>query len=207
MSDSHDNQDQNPSSSQYHENGPDPSHDAENVAATPQPEQYQYDDTVSLLDLIAVIAKRWKLIFFTTFFAAIGIVLFSLYTLRTPFDSPYNPLPNVYRPEAQILLTDPDSSSPLQGALGNADLGLLSGLANMGGQGGTSAALAQELLRGNRLIDQVIEEFNLLEKHADADFPKTAARNSIRESLTSEFDDASGILTVSYESIDPAFAT
>ncbi|MCK4513925.1 MAG: hypothetical protein KAU31_01640, partial [Spirochaetaceae bacterium] len=86
------------------------------------------DDTISLLDLIAVLARRWRLIFFTTFFAAIGIVLFSIYTLRMPSDSPYNPLPNVYEPESQILLTDPSTGSGLSSALTNTDLGILAGL-------------------------------------------------------------------------------
>lgn len=166
------------------------------------------DDTVSLLDLIAVIARRWKLIFFTTFFAAIGIVLFSLYTLRLPADSPYNPLPNIYRPEAQILLTDPDSGGGIGGALGGSDLGLLAGLASVGGgQGESSAALAQRLLVGNTLIDQIRDEFNLDERFADAEFPKTTARRAVRENLETVFDDSSGILTVSFADIDPAFAT
>jgi uncharacterized protein involved in exopolysaccharide biosynthesis len=166
------------------------------------------DDTVSLLDLIAVIARRWRLIFFTTFFAAIGIVLFSIYTLRIPPDSPYNPLPNVYTPEAQVLLTDPDSGSNLAANLNNGELGILAGFANLGGgQGENSAALAQELLQGNALIDQIVEEFNLLEEYTDSEFPKTTARNAIRESLTAEFDNTSGILEVTFDHIDPVFAT
>ena len=168
---------------------------------------YRDDDTVSLLDLIAVLAKRWKLIFFTSFFAAIGVVLFSIYTLRLPAESPYNPLPNTYQPEAQVLLSDPDSGGGIAGALGNSDLGLLAGLASAGGQGESSAALAQELLRGNVLIDQIVEEFGLLEEYADAEAPRTAARTAIRENLTADFDGASGVLTVTFEHIDPVFAT
>lgn len=170
-------------------------------------EQSRTDDTVSLLDLVAVLAKRWKLIFFATFFAAIGVVLFSIYTLRLPAESPYNPLPNFYQPEAQILLSDPDSGSGISSSLGNSELGLLAGLANMGGQGESSAALAQELLRGNALVDQIVDEFALLEAFSDSEAPLSAARSSIRENLTAEFDGSSGILTVSYEHIDPVFAT
>ena len=167
------------------------------------------DDTVSLLDLIAVIARRWKLIFFATFFAGMGMVLFSIYTIRMPADSPYNPLPNYFRPEAQILLADQSgSSSSIQQALNNSDLGLLAGLAGVsGGQGESSAALAQQLIRGNNLIDQVVEEFGLLETFSDSEAPLNAARTSITGSLMTDFDGGSGIMTVSYAHIDRLFAT
>ncbi len=165
------------------------------------------DDTISLLDLIAVLARRWRLIFFTTFFAAIGIVLFSIYTLRMPSDSPYNPLPNVYEPESQVLLTDPSTGSGLSAALTNTDLGIIAGLAGISGTGSdNSAALAQSLLIGNWVIDQIIQEFDLLEAHSESENPKTAARVSVRSSLTAEYDAGSGILLVKFQSIDPVFA-
>jgi len=165
------------------------------------------DDTISLLDLIAVLARRWRLIFFTTFFAAIGIVLFSIYTLRMPSDSPYNPLPNVYEPESQILLTEPSSGSGLSSALTNTDLGILAGLAGISGGGGDSnAALAQSLLMGNWVIDQIIEEFDLLKAYSESENPKTAARVSVKSNLSAEYDAGSGILLVKFQSIDPVFA-
>jgi tyrosine-protein kinase Etk/Wzc len=163
---------------------------------------------VTLLDLLTVLAIRWKLIFFTTFFAAIGSVLFSIYTLRMPPDSPFNPLPNIYRPEAQILLTDPDSDGGLASSLGSSDLGLLAGLASMGSaQGEASAALARSLLEGNHIIDQIIEEFDILALYEGSDFPRTEARRAVRGAITAEFDELSGILTVSFQDIDPVFAT
>jgi len=165
------------------------------------------DDTISLLDLILVLARRWRLIFFTTFFAAIGIVLFSIYTLRMPADSPYNPLPNVYEPSSQILLDDSSSSSGLSGALSSSDLGVLAGIAGISGGTESNAALAQSLLKGNWIVDQVVDEFDLLEKYADSENAKTAARRSITENLTADYDAGSGILTVRFKSIDPVYAT
>ncbi|TVQ25742.1 MAG: hypothetical protein EA382_06485 [Spirochaetaceae bacterium] len=163
------------------------------------------DDTVSLLDLIAVLARRWKLIFFTTFFAAVGIVVFSIYTLRMPPDSPFNPLPNYYRAEAQVLLDTPGSSG-MRG-LADSELGILSGLVGLSASAGSSsAALAQELLRGNTILDSVLDEFGLIEKFADADSPRAAARKSVRDNMVVEFDASSGILTVGFEGIEPLFA-
>ncbi|MFW6288910.1 MAG: GumC family protein, partial [Spirochaetota bacterium] len=118
------------------------------------------------------------------------------------------PLPNYFESQAQILLSDPSSGGGVANSLSNADLGLLTGLRGLGGgQGESSAALAEELLRGNSLISEIVEEFDLVEEFADADAPLTAARNSVREALTTEFDNTSGVLKVSYESIDPIFAT
>jgi len=164
-------------------------------------------DRISLLDLIGVLARRWRLIFFATFFAAVGIVLFSVYTLRMPSDSRYNPLPNVYEPQAQILLADPSSGSGLSSALSGSDLGILAGLAGIGGGTNNSAALAQSLLRGNWIIDRIIEEFGLLEKYAGTENTRTTARNSIRNGLTANFDSASGILVVRFKNIDREYAT
>jgi uncharacterized protein involved in exopolysaccharide biosynthesis len=165
------------------------------------------DDTISLLDLIVVLARRWRLIFFATFFAAIGIVLFSIYTVRMPPNSPYNPLPNVYEPSSQVLLNDPSTGGGLSSALSSGDLGVIAGLAGISGGSDNSAALAQALISGNWIVDQIVDEFGLLEQYADSENPKTSARNAVRGSLTAEFDAGSGILLVKFKSIDPVFAT
>ncbi len=206
MSDSHDN------------NDPTEEPRAHGTGAVEQPEdsarpagenrQLPADDTVSLLDLLAILAKRWKLIFFTTFFAAIGIVLFSLYTIRLPNDAPNNPLPNFYESEAQILLREPSSSGGLPRGLSEDDLGVLGGFVDVGAlRENNSAALAQRLLEGRHLTDQVIEEFNLVEVYQNAEFPRTAAREAIQGGLTYEFDGESQVLSVAFENTDPVFAT
>ena len=205
MSDSHDNHD------------PTEEPQAHGTGAVEQPEdsarptgenrELPADDTVSLLDLLAILAKRWKLIFFTTFFAAIGIVLFSLYTIRLPDDAPNNPLPNFYESEAKVLLRDPENVGGATPTLGGEQAGGLAGLVVAGGsRGDSSAALAQQLITGRALIDQIIEEFELLDELSDAEFPRTAARNAIRGGLTVEYDATSKILSVSFQHSDPVFA-
>lgn len=186
-----------------------PAEPPQSAQRDPRDREYQEEDTVSLLDLIGVIARRWKLIFFTSFFAAVGIVLLSLYTLRLPPDSPYNPLPNVYKPQALILLQDAPSGG-LSSTLAGTDLGALAGLVGISGGGGggqASAALAQELLRQKEILDSVVDEFEVLKRFAGSDHPSTAARNALRQALETEFDSASGIMTVSFSHIDPVFAT
>ena len=167
----------------------------------------QPDDTISLFDLVAVLARRWRLIFFSTFFAGLFIVALSLYTTRIAGEGDWNPLRNVYSSEVVILLRDPDSSGGVQSPQGSADVGILSGLTiTGGGQRGDDAALALKLMTGQTLLDSVIEELDLLSDFAGAEFPRIAARNTLSSSLTPEFDGASGLLTVSFQHTDPVFA-
>jgi capsule polysaccharide export protein KpsE/RkpR len=150
------------------------------------------------------------LIVFSTLSAAILVVLFSIYTLRVPPDSPWNPLPNVYRPEVQILIRPSDDgvSSILGAGGGGADLGFLAGLAGVGGiQGPTESALAQSLLVGPEILDNVAEEFDVVEKYGIQEFPVAGSRDVLRERLTSEYDEETGILYIRYEDIDPEYAT
>ncbi|MFW5826352.1 MAG: hypothetical protein ACOCVO_02205, partial [bacterium] len=206
MSDSHDNHDPT-EEPQAHGTGA-VEQPQDSARPTGENRELPADDTVSLLDLLAILAKRWKLIFFTTFFAAIGIVLFSLYTIRLPNDAPNNPLPNFYESEAQVLLRTPSSGGGMPGGLSEDDLGVLGGFVDLSSLNqNTSAALAEDLLVGRHLIDQIVEEFNLTEVYRDAQFPRTAARRSIEEGLSYEFNADSEILSVAFRHTDPVFAT
>ena len=164
-------------------------------------------ETISLLDLILVIAKRWKFIFFFTLIFMVLIVLFSVYTLKMPAASPYNPLPNIYRPEVKIRLQDTASSDTLSSILQNSDLGIFAGLAGGTSSNSQSADLAMALLEGKTLVDQLAEEFNFIEKYKLEIFPVSTAREIIIQAMKSEFEPSTGILTISYEDIDPKFAT
>jgi len=173
-----------------------------------EPQEYPVqENTISLLDLVGVLAKRWKLIFFSTVFAAIGIVLFALYTSRIP-QGESNPMPNTYKPEVEVLIQQSSSAGGLSSMLNGGDLGALGALVGIESGGGTSnAALAQKLLVGNTILDQIVDEFNIIEKYNLEVNPKHAARGMIRNGFESEFNASTGILTVSYSSTDPEFAT
>lgn len=165
--------------------------------------------TVSLLDIGLVLVRRRRLIAFTTVTAAVLVVLFSLYTLRLPPDSPWNPLPNVYRPEVQILVqTSGDDMGSLLGSSTGSELGVLAGLAGIGRvQGPSEAALAQSLLTGPTILDSVADEFDVADHYGIEEFRRSGARRILREKLTSTYEDDTGILTIQYEDIDPEYAT
>ncbi|RKX75572.1 MAG: hypothetical protein DRP87_14250 [Spirochaetes bacterium] len=163
----------------------------------------QEEDTISLLDLLGVLAKRWKFIFFSTLFAAILIFSYALYTRNAPKDAPFNMLPNVYKSEVLIRLQEDEGTvSSILSQSGVSDLLGISGLP----QKTSSVALAQDLLQGKTILDQVAEEFNFRERFNITENYEYNSRNILRNSIETEYNSDSGILTISYEDTDPEFA-
>ena len=164
----------------------------------------QPQSTISLLDLISVLVKRRWLIFICTTVAAVLVVLYSLYTLRAPADARFNKLPNYYIPVVKVRLLDEESSS-ISSALSGSDLGFLASLAG-GTAGSSSADLAQALLSGNQLLDELVEEFEIIDRFQIQKNPKTNSRGMLREAFEPEFDASTGILTLGFKSVDKVFA-
>ena len=166
----------------------------------------QPDATVSLLDLVGVLVRRRHLIAATTTAGALVIFAYVLLTIYLPPSSPWNLLPDTYRPEAKVLLLERESSrlSTLNTALERA--GSLGDLLGGVGGGGSSAALAQELLAGRTLHDRIIDEFDFETRYGLTDNPRTRARALAERSLKYEFDLESAVLTISYEETEAEFA-
>lgn len=165
----------------------------------------EHDDALSLLDLVGVLVRRRWLIVSVTVAGTLLAVGYVLLSRALPASSPWNVLPDIYRPDAKVLLSEEDSSglgSLAAGADGSGALGQLLGVA----AGNTSAALAQQLLAGRTIHDQIIDEFGIIERVRAAEHPRTAARSVVGKSLQYEFDPESTILTIAYEDPDPQFA-
>ena len=166
-------------------------------------------DTVSLLDIIYVLARHKAFIFFSTLIAAVLVVVFSVYTLMMPADSSYNPLPNMFAPEVQVLLQQQGGGQDALSNLLSQDSGIGS-LANMAGISTSitkSADLAQALLKGRNILDQVANEFSLVDRWGIEENPKTGARTKLRETIKMEYTTETGILRINFESTDKEFAT
>ncbi len=166
----------------------------------------QEEDEISLMDLIGVLAKRWKFIFFSTFAAAVFIAGYSVLSLVLPADSPLNKLPNIFRPEVIVRLQDSLSSSGIQSILNSSDLGILSGLVGSSG-GSSNSDLAQALIVGNTIADQIAEEFNFVELFGIEKNPVSSSRRMYTENLKTDFDSSTGFMTIGYENTDREFAT
>lgn len=169
--------------------------------------------SISLLDLLYVLVSYRRFIVLTTVLGVVIIVLFSIYTLKMPADSPWNPLPNYYESLMKIQISEKGSStSSISSVLGEASsLGsLLSG--TIGGSS-KNLTLAKELLFSNELIDAIIEEHDILFRFQDAEFPVTSARDSVKTALSVATTGVSGsllgtdILYISFTDLDPVLAT
>jgi len=163
------------------------------------------EDTISLLDIILVLAKRWKFIFFSTFIAAVLILGYSVYTLKATEDAPMNFLVNYYSPEVLIRLQE--NSSAATSVLSSGNLGTLANLAGISSSGGSNADLAMKLLIGKTIVDQVVEEFDIINLFEIKENPKTKSRNKIKSSIETNFDSKTGILSIKYTDKDPILAT
>ncbi len=160
------------------------------------------DDTISLLDLVAVLVRHKWLIVGTTFAAAIGILIFSIISLVLPSD--ISPLPNYFKATAEVLITE-ESGTNLQSVLGNSQLASLAGLSGAGG-GSSNGELALSLLTSRTVLDQIVNEFNIIERYEIEESPRARSRQVVREMMESNLEPETGILSVSIQHIDPAFA-
>ncbi len=176
------------------------------MSQEPNKQAKNSNDEISLMDLIAVIAKRWKFIFFSTFIAAVFIAGYSIYTIKAEPDAPLNRLPNIYEPQVIVRLQESSSSSSLQSILNSSNLGVLSGLVSSS-SGSTNADLAQALIKGNYIADQIASEFDFINRFNIDKYPVTSARKAYQENLKLNYVSATGFLTIGYQNIDPVFAT
>ncbi len=166
------------------------------------------EDTISLLDLIAVLVKRRKLIIGMTLAGALLIVGISILTIKLPPDSKWNILPNIYEPKVEVLVKGTTGGSSISQLLSSSSgLGALAGLVGLSGSSNTSAELAMALLEGNTIKDQIAEEFNFVKRYHIEKYPKTTARKIIQSALETDYDSKTNILTIGYKNIDPVFAT
>lgn len=158
------------------------------------------DDEISLIDLFAVLLHRKWLVIGMTVGGAVFALVFSIISLILPPEKSF--LPNQYTPQAQMLINNSDSSS-------SSSLGSLSSLASLAGvslgssSGISYSELAKYLVNSNTVQDSVIEKFNFIEEWEIKKSPKASSRKALKKKLQSDFDEDSGVFTVSFTDIDP----
>jgi uncharacterized protein involved in exopolysaccharide biosynthesis len=164
------------------------------------------DDEISLIDLFAVLWRRRAMIIAITLTAALGAVAFSLLTLFLPTD--INPLPNQFTPAALMLINDASSSGGgLSSMLGSSGLGGLASLAGVSvPAGSTYSQLAIYLTGANSMLDAVVDAFDLIIRYKIEKSPRAESREALKKLLSAEYDDKSGVFSVSFTDPDPVFA-
>jgi len=168
------------------------------------------DAGISFFDLFAVIWRRKMMIIAITVPVMIGLVVFSIISIRLP--SEISPLPNVYTSIAFVLITE-----------GRAPVGdhreTLLGYGFR--RGPTYSGLAMFLLRSNTLLDSVIDDLAQLGWGYNG-FRTTLTRETIidglgplyieitrrmlRNGLGPNHNEDSGVLSISFTHTDPVFA-
>jgi uncharacterized protein involved in exopolysaccharide biosynthesis len=166
---------------------------------------YQNQDTISLLDILAVFAKRKKFIIIATVISIACILGYLYYSKYAPVDAFFNVLPDKYQPKVKVRLQEEaggvgGSNMPTSG------LGALAGLAGAAQGKNLNVGLAQELIESNTLVDQIVEEFDFVERYQFEEFPRSQARKQYRDNLDTQYDEESGILTISYLDTDSKLA-
>ncbi|MEX2443978.1 MAG: GNVR domain-containing protein [Alkalispirochaeta sp.] len=184
-----------------------PAHSTATTEVVPQPDEVYRpadEDTISLLDLIAVLFRHKWLIIGATGLAAIGVLTYSIISLVLPPEK--SPMPNYFKAEALVLINE-ESGTSLRSVLGNSNLSGLAGLAGVGGAGGTSnGELALSLVKSRTILDQMADEFNIVERYEIEESPKAKSRQVLRDMLTTELTPETGILSVAVQHMDPEFA-
>jgi len=164
-------------------------------------ENVSQDDEISLIDLLAVLLRYKWMIIIVTALAIIGSVVFSIISIKLPPEK--SPLPNKYTPQAHMLIKGGSSSFSLP-----SELSSLAGLAgvSMGGGSSSHSSLATYLSTSNEYLDAVSKEFNLTERYKVKKSPLANTRKALKEALSSSYDEDSGVFTIGFTDIDPAFA-
>jgi len=162
------------------------------------------EDEISLIDLFAVLWHQKIMIIIITLIAMIGVVIFSIITIRLPPE--LSPLPDRYTPRALMLIDDgPSSGGGLQAMMGG-----FAPFAGLGGirTGATHSDLAIFLLGTNSLLDSVVDKFDLIERYdIDRDrSPRAESRDALGRLLRASFDSRSGVLTITFTDRDPVLA-
>lgn len=160
------------------------------------------DAPYSLRHLAGVLWRGRWLIAAVTAAGTILVLIYLVLSLALPDDR--NPLPNVYRAEALLLVPREGSSTfdaELSGLINRSSLsGLLPGAVN-------NMRLAITLLSSKSTVDAVVEEFDLVERYriTTQDF-RGRVRNRFLAKAAFEQDFSNRTLRVSYRSTDPQFA-
>ena len=159
------------------------------------------NDEISLIDLFAVLLKRKWMIFIITMIAAVFIVVYSIISLKLPADKSF--LPNEYTVTANMLIKDSSNSPSMSGAASAA--ASLMGI-NLNSGGTSVSSLVVYLTSSNPFYDAIAQQFDLYAKYDFKKSPIANTRNVLKKVVFTDYDEGSGVFSISCKDIDPEFA-
>jgi len=172
----------------------------------PEKKQEQGSSERTLLEgviyyLSILLRYKWMIVAITGV-SALAVVIFSIVTLVLPPEK--SPLPNRYEARA-VLIVQESESTGLDSVV--AALGLALPEQAGGPSGGLDyGQLALMVLNSRILLDPLVEEFDIINKYEITENIKTESRSAILNRAEFDYTRSSGVLTISYESIDPVFS-
>ena len=165
----------------------------------------QAENEIDLLDVIGILWRRKWLIVGLTGAVAVLLVVYAVVSIVLPPE--VSPLPNLYRPQALVMVYEEGGDS-LSRMLASSGVSNLAGVLGVQGAGGpTQSALVQRIATSNSFLDQIAEEFDFIRRYEFEEYPRTQARERLRDNLSLNHDPESGIMTISYEDWDRDLAT
>jgi tyrosine-protein kinase Etk/Wzc len=151
---------------------------------------------------ISILLKyKWMIIGITAV-AAILVLAFSIITLVLPPEK--SPLPNQYKAQATLIVQESESGGldTVVAALGLALPGPVEGVSGSLDYG----QLALMVLNSRIILDPLVEEFDIINRYEITGNVRTASRDAILSRAEFNYTRTSGVLTISYESIDPVYS-
>ena len=143
------------------------------------PYEDEQEEELSLLDIFNIVWRRkWLIFILTVIFGSLGAYI--------AFTSPF-----IYRAECRI--TPPPTQGRSSGIL--AQLGGIADLVGFSGSA-TSGQMMIGILKGNTVVDAIIDKFNLMEEYQQE--LRLTARNATLKNLEADEDSKSGIITVAF---------
>lgn len=159
------------------------------------------DDTISLMDLILVLAKHLRLIIGIT--SLVALVVFSYLMASKLLPTAQSPMPDVYTANATLLI---ESSSGGIASQIPSELARFAGNLDFSDDGTNNRELAVRLLNSRGVLDSVAEELNLDQRLQLEEPTRRRYRDYLRDKIQTESDNSTGAIQISFTDTDPEFA-
>ena len=149
-----------------------------------------------ILYYLSFLIKHSKTVIIGTSFTAIGIVIFSIITIKLPPE--ISPMPNHYVSSA-VLIAGERSVNDMTTMLESIGITIPRSEMNYG-------ELGIRVLQSRPFLDTIIKENGIIAKYEITEKVKTNSRKMLLKKSTFSYEPRTGSLQISYEDTDPRFA-
>ena len=151
-----------------------------------------------MLYYVSYLYRHKVLIITITILFAIGVVVFSIISLKLPADE--SPLPNYYRAYSVLIVGQG------HGADAETMLATLGFDIPLGRDDLNYGELGIRVLRSRPFVDSIVEKHKIIEKYDIKENIKSKSRSIVVGNSDVNYEHRTGTLTIGYEDTDPEFA-